>query len=101
MRNLIMIGLSLLLTSPARADCTTQVALCEQALGSCAHLVDAQKKEIGLCRLGLTQSLDNNAMLSIEIKDKQDQLQSWYRNPFVMVAVGLVLGGVAVGAAIK
>lgn len=93
--------LLLLITKPATATCEQSLALCDTAVNVCGDLVDKQKTEIGLCRLGLTQSLNHSAMLDLELKDTQESLNAWYRNPFVMVALGLVVGGVAAGVALK
>lgn len=99
-----MLLLFLGLSNPARAQCEaekTALNSCWDAVGACNQVVKAKDKEISLCQLGLVQTLDHAAMLDLELKDTQDKLQSWYRNPFVMVALGLIVGGVAVGAAIK
>jgi len=39
---------------------------------------------------------DINGKQSKMIMDKDQELDAWYRNPFVMFSLGLVAGGVAI-----
>ncbi len=56
-----------------------------------------RKREVTLCNLGLTQSIEQQGRLTYEVREAQDKLQSPFRNPFVMTTVGVVLGLVVGG----
>jgi hypothetical protein len=60
--------------------------------------VEAQEKEIKLCDLALVQSKDRIAALEKETRSLRESNEAWYKNPFVMAALGLAVG--AVGAAV-
>ena len=101
---MLLLPLLLALSSPARASCENERAAlndCWEAIGACQAVVDAQKKELSLCKLGLVQTLDQLGMVNLELNDAKDDLRAWYRNPFVMVALGMLVGGVAIGVATK
>ena len=74
--------------------CLDSLMLCDNALMLCGQTVDAKNKEIQICRLGLKQSINSSALLRLEIKDRDEQLGRFYRNPFIMLGLGLV-GGAA------
>jgi hypothetical protein len=63
--------------------------------------VNEKNKEIALCRLALTQSVDRGTAISIELDEAQSKLQSPFRNPFIMTTVGVILGLVVGGIALK
>lgn len=75
-----------------KADCQSQLSACDNALTACIELKDAQKKELSLCKLGLSQTLDKAVMLQIEVDDKTRELNSWYRNPFILAPLGIISG---------
>lgn len=84
--------IAMLVSQTAIADCQTNLALCDSALNSCSQALEARKEEVKLCRLGLSQSIERNAVLERTVQDQNDKLQSPLRNPFVMTALGLVIG---------
>lgn len=81
-------------TSAAHANCQTDELLskCNVAVEDCRAALDARNKEIQLCRLGLIQSLDRQGQLNANLEDAQDKLGSPFRNPWLMIALGLVIG---------
>lgn len=58
-------------------------------------------KEIELCNLALKQSMTNTALSDKKVMERDDQLGAWYRNPFVVITLGAIIGGIATGIAIK
>lgn len=96
-----MMIISALSTTTGRADCQTNLKKCDEAVESCKAALEARKEEIKLCRLGLSQSLDRNDQLARELDDKNSQLQKFYRNPFIMTTLGVVIGIVVTGLATK
>jgi len=90
-----MLLLVLTLSSSAIAsDCGEVIKTCDAALV-------AKNREIQLCRLGLVQSVDRIAGLEVELEKRNSQLQSPLRNPFVMGMVGVLVGIVVTGYALR
>jgi hypothetical protein len=63
-----------------------------EVVDQCKTALDARKREIELCSLGLQQVQSSNAQLNEEIENKNAQLSAFYRNPWLMIALGLVAG---------
>lgn len=92
----------------SQSDCQKQVAACDEALTSCdaaidaaQDVIDARNKEIQLCRLALTQSVEMSQGLNSELVETRSKLESPFRNPFIMTTVGVVLGILVTGFALK
>ena len=104
-RNFALITLiisSVLLSTPARADdCQTTLNECNQVLDDCMALVGKQARVIKLKDLALEQADKNIGELNAGLRDAEAKLQSPLRNPFVMTAVGVVLGILVTGIAVK
>lgn len=85
--------LSILTTSitATATDCTDVIKAADAA-------IDAKKKEVAICRLALTQSLEENTRLNADVKDKDEKLGAWYRNPFIVGPIGISIG--IIGASI-
>lgn len=83
-----------------RADCQTTLEKCDKAVKACGDALDARKKEVSLCNLALTQTLEDNSSLRIQIDNKEAELNKWYRNPIIMGVLG-VAAGVLVIEAVK
>ena len=74
------------------ADDTQKLAECNAVLGKCGEVVKAKNKELDLCHVGLKQSLDFSAETNKQLDEANAKLQSPLRNPFVMVALGMIAG---------
>lgn len=59
---------------------------------SCQAALTARKDELQLCNLGLAQSQSRSAHLNQEVENKNGQLAAWYRNPMIMLALGILAG---------
>lgn len=66
---------------------------CNSVLQKCDEALQARKKELNLCNLALTQNLSETGELSTKLSDSEDKLNSIWRNPFLLIGLGLV-GGV-------
>jgi hypothetical protein len=65
---------------------------CEEVIAKCDAALAAKNTQIKKLELGLTAQTERVADLSSQLEDKNSQLQAWYRNPFVVGALGLVAG---------
>lgn len=70
---------------------------CNDVIKSCDSALAAKNNEIKVCRLGLTQTLDENVALNEQLKSANNKLASPLRNPFFLTTVGVVIGIVVVG----
>lgn len=69
---------------------------CEEVLDKCGQAVEAKNKHIQKLELGLAKQTERVVDLSSQLEDKNSQLQAWYRNPFVVGALGLVAGAAVI-----
>jgi len=93
----LLTSLSLLLaiTNGVRADeCTPIIQAARKA-------IEAQKQEIQDLKIGLDMATKDIAAAQKDINKKDEQLGAWYRNPFVVGALSLVVGAAAMGYALK
>lgn len=82
-------------------DCQKTLNSCERAVGLCKETLDLKNEEIKLCRLGLQQAINNGVDLKFDLDAANAQLNSPFRNPFIMATVGVVIGIVVTGLATK
>lgn len=94
-----MIFLMLINANVTRADCNSQLKSCDEALTAAGEVIEAKKKVISLCNLGLSQTLEKNKILKIEVDEKSRELDAWYRNPFIVGALGIAAGIVIIEVA--
>lgn len=75
-------------TSPTTllADCAADVRLCDQAYQN-------KKKELEVSDLAIRQLQNNNSELVFEVKRLQEVNTAWYKNPYLLLGLGLI-GGV-------
>lgn len=82
-----------LLPALSNADCARE---CKQALDAADKVIADQQKEIDIYK-GLTGDLTKEvAELDVSIKEKNQALEAWYHNPFVIGSIGIFLGGATV-----
>ncbi len=68
---------------------------CQNALNAADKVIANLKEEISV-RKQLVQKQDQAiADLSVSLNDKNQELSSWLHNPFIMVTVGVLVGGIA------
>lgn len=71
----------------------TTLELCDKVVHACKDALDANKEELRISDLAIRQSKDVIATQNVIIKDQSEELNAWYRNPFVTIPLGLVVGG--------
>lgn len=81
-------------TQTVRADCDTVLDKCDAAL-------QARKEEVRLCDLALKQAKGNTVELNKLVDEQNKKLESPTRNPFIMTTVGVVLGLIVGGIALR
>lgn len=93
-----MLGMSI--SPQTRAEETKSKPDCKQVIDAADKAIEAQKKEIDLCRTSLLIYDQQNKALLQDLNASNKALSSWYRNPFIMMGLGL-LGGVVTGVIIS
>jgi hypothetical protein len=88
----------LLAIVPTKALAKTE---CEDVIKACDTTIAAKDKDIELWKLTVTQVSTENASLRYAVDDRDEKLRSPIRNPFVMTAVGVLVGIIATGYALK
>jgi len=94
-----LIALLLIITLLGTSTC--RAADCDKVIETCDRALAAKDKQIRLCDLALAQSIERGGQLTFELRQKDEQLSAWYRNPFTMATIGVLLGIVATGIALK
>ena len=84
--------------SPVRAE---ERVTCLDVIKACDIALEKKEKEIELKDLALKQSQDHLSRTLGDLENAREQLGSPFRNPFIMVTVGVVLGIVVTGVALK
>jgi hypothetical protein len=75
---------------------TTAIAVTpDEVIKACDSALEARKEELRLCNLGIKIRTDENVRLEKENADLRDASGVWYKNPFLLIALGLV-GGVVI-----
>lgn len=78
----------------AKAECQTTLEKCDKALSACDSALEARNKEIKICNLALMQAVNKAETLNIQVKERESELSAWYRNPFIMITLGIVAGAI-------
>lgn len=80
-----MISIAVTGTITRADDCRPLIESCDKALAD-------KKREIELCKLGLTQTIDQTKQLIQDVQDRDAKLSSMWRNPFFLIPLGLAAG---------
>lgn len=84
--------------STAHADplssCSKALDACKVVVSDYGVLAKSKDSELAICSTGFNQMLTKTQDLSNTVQDRDDQLNKFYRNPFIMVLVGAVIYGV-------
>ena len=77
-----------------QSSCNLNEHKTKEALEQCVRTVDAKNKQIKLSDLALQQSRDANLELGKQIEATREENQAFYRNPFIMGTLGLLVGAI-------
>lgn len=86
------------LATTALADqiqCTKELnalSKCQIVIQDCKGVNDALKAEVAACNSGFEQANAISVRQTHIIAEKDEQLSRWYRNPGIVLSVGIVLG---------
>lgn len=92
----ISIGLmitTLLAAVPSSANCQSD---CKKALDSADKVIADLHKQIDLEELRSTAQAEMIANLNVALNDKNQALEAWYRNPFIVGLLGFAAGVVTI-----
>lgn len=59
-------------------------------MASCDKALEARKKELDLTKLALDYSVDTNKKLAEQVKEKDEQLGSIWRSPYLWFGLGVL-----------
>jgi hypothetical protein len=74
---------------------TARAAECDPIIQDANRVIQAKNLQIERLKLGLEQAQSDRALLSREVKEKDEEMSAFYRNPVVMLSLGLLSGIVA------
>jgi len=77
----------LLNVSPIQATET-----CDSVLEKCSIALSETKKQVEISDLAIKTLKEQNTDLYVQVRDLQESANAWYKNPFILIGVGLVLG---------
>lgn len=101
--SLLLISASV--TTPIRSlrasECDLLLTECMGLLNEAEQVIEAKDRVIGLKDLAIRQSAEYSADLYWKLDEAEKKLQSPTRNPFIMATVGLVLGIIVTGIALR
>lgn len=84
-----------LLLSAIATNATAQTR-CDELVLACDRVVAAKNNQIEKLELGLAKQTERVVDLTSQLESKNEQLQAFYRNPFVMLSLGLVAGAAVI-----
>lgn len=73
-----------------------KLASCEQTLNSCATAVDTLLEVTKRSTDLITNLKDGVASRDLKIEDLEAANHAWYKNPTIMIPLGVVIGGATV-----
>jgi hypothetical protein len=79
----------------AQTDCKPVVKSCNEALNRCDEALNTKNHALSLADLALNKCVVHGTILNMQLKDANDELDSWYRNPLIIGAFGLVAGALS------
>ncbi len=90
---LLMISLIVLLPSELYADCASA---CRSAITAADRVIADQQKEIESYKTETDTLTKRITDLNVSLNEKIHADEAWYRNPFVIGAIGIIVGGAGV-----
>lgn len=83
---ILLLSISLSIQTALATNCNDVIQACEKA-------IDAKNEQI----IELGKGLDLITTQNVELRDivttQDKQLSAWYRNPFIMLGLGVIAGG--------
>ena len=83
------------------SNCPSVLGKCVVAENLCKLALDARTREVDSAKDGLGQAQAMLVTVTRQRDDAQAALQSWYRNPATMATIGVLLGLVVGGYALR
>lgn len=82
----------LLLTLGLQTQNTAKAQTCDDVLSKCRNAVNMLEVEVEQLELGLADTRDAYVHLSRELKEEKEKNSAWYKNPYLLIGVGLITG---------
>lgn len=84
-----MLVLSCLLLGPTQGMGTET---CNSVLEKCDKALQETKKSLEISDLAVQTLRNQNQDLVVQVKELESSNSAWYKNPFLMIGLGLVVG---------
>jgi len=66
---------------------------CDQVIQACDKALDDEGKEIDADKLLILDLGNANRDLMLRSEDAESELDAWYRNPWMLLSIGFIIGG--------
>lgn len=102
LKRIFLISLaSILVSQSSSAEPTIEecVQSCTEALNAADELIDNLRHEVRINQSLNSLKNEEIDLLKVRVSQSEAELDKWYRNPLIMTAIGIIIGGIAVGAA--
>lgn len=76
------------------SDCRSK---CSKALSAADKVIKDQQTELDLYKTKDNLEVSQITDLQVQVTEGTSALHAWYHNPFIMIGVGILVGGFAVG----
>lgn len=68
---------------------------CRDVIASCDKAIEEKNKALTLANLAIKACIRHGTEVQLQLNEKTEELDRWYRNPLLVGALGIVVGGVA------
>lgn len=83
----------------SKPDCKSETdaerAKCKKVIEQADRTIAAKNKALELSDLAFKSCTENSGRLQTDLNDRNEELSSWYRNPWIMGGLGLLAGAAA------
>lgn len=76
------------------ADLSTKPT-CKEVIAQCDKTIEAKNKAIELSNLALKSCSEQSGLAQTELNNSNEKLNAWYRNPFIVGFMGVLVGGLS------
>lgn len=68
---------------------------CKDVIAACDKALEDKNKALTLANLAITNCIKHGTNVQLQLNEKTDELNRWYRQPLIVGIIGVLVGGVA------